>query len=268
MEKAKRECMQMEPAFDFPGHGDGPQNPFLRPNNNNPFAKLTKGGDFSDLQSLWRTKRDASEGLVDVDEDDFYEFLQQVQDHRHHKTNSMGNLTCVLQKIGQLTEDMEVNMEYYTTALTAEEAEYGFTFDVEGSAATIPNGELRSRPSTTTATRWLRAGLPPPSTGAPCTGCSDARCSSSSVLTGLRGGCALRPSSWRTWRRSTDLRATRRPKRGSPALDCQRTSTTPLPSLLLSCRTLCLRRRSSLKGSSGTSTATAASSVTNKQTWM
>merc|ERR1719400_144114 len=50
MEKAKRECMQMEPAFDFPGHGDGPQNPFLRPNNN-PFEKLTKGGDFSDPQN-------------------------------------------------------------------------------------------------------------------------------------------------------------------------------------------------------------------------
>merc|ERR1712130_435763 len=32
----------MEPAFDFPGHGDGPQNPFLRPNNN-PFEKLTRG---------------------------------------------------------------------------------------------------------------------------------------------------------------------------------------------------------------------------------
>merc|ERR1712032_191194 len=90
MEKAKRECMQMEPAFDFPGHGDGPRNPFLRPNSN-PFEKLTRGGDFSDLQ-----------------------------------------------KIGQLTEDMEVNIEYYTTALTAEEAEYGFTFDVEGSAAKDP----------------------------------------------------------------------------------------------------------------------------------
>merc|ERR1712032_1009791 len=30
------------------------------------------------------------------------------------------------------------NIEYYTTALTAEEAEYGFTFDVEGSAAKDP----------------------------------------------------------------------------------------------------------------------------------
>merc|ERR1712032_552269 len=49
------------------------------------------------------------------------------------------------------------------------------------------------------------------------------------------------------------------PLRGSPALDCRRTSTTPPPSLLLSCRTLCLKRRSSLKGSSGTSTVTSSS---------
>merc|ERR1712142_866612 len=46
IEKARRECMQMEPAFDLPGNGNGPQNPFLRPNNN-PFEV----GDFSDLQS-------------------------------------------------------------------------------------------------------------------------------------------------------------------------------------------------------------------------
>merc|ERR1712032_1167024 len=52
-----------------------------------------------DMENAKRTKRDASEGLVNVDEEDFYEFLQQVQDHRHLKTNSMGNLTCVLQKI-------------------------------------------------------------------------------------------------------------------------------------------------------------------------
>merc|ERR1719222_66609 len=116
MEKAKRECMQMEPAFDLPGHGEGPQNPFLRPNNN-PFEKLTRGGDFSDLQSLWRNKREASEGLVDVDEDDFYE---------------------VLQKCGQLTEDMEINMDFYAAALRAEEPENGFTWDAEGSAAKDP----------------------------------------------------------------------------------------------------------------------------------
>ena len=138
IEKARRECAQMESTFDLPGHGDdGPQNPFLRPNNN-PFEKLTNGGDFSDLQSLWRTKREASEGLLDVDEDDFYEFLKQVKDHRHLKSNSLGNLTCVLQKTGQLTEDMEINMDWYAAALRAEEPETGFTWDAEGAAATDP----------------------------------------------------------------------------------------------------------------------------------
>ena len=137
MEKAKRECMQMEPAFDIPGPGNGPQNPFLRPNNN-PFEKLTKGGDFSDLQSLWRTKREANEGLLDVDEYDFFEFIKQVKGFRHLKRNSMGNLTCVLQKCGQLTEDMEINMDFYAAALRAEEPENGFTWDAEGSAAKDP----------------------------------------------------------------------------------------------------------------------------------
>ena len=138
IEKARRECAQMESTFHLPSHGDDrPQNPFLRPNNN-PFEKLTKGGDFSDLQSLWRSKRDASEGLLDVDEDDFYEYLQQVNDHKHFKHNAMGNLTCVLQKTGQLTEDMEINMDWYAAALRAEEPETGFTWDVEGAAATDP----------------------------------------------------------------------------------------------------------------------------------
>merc|ERR1711872_319802 len=79
MEKAKRECMQMEPMFDFPGHGEGVQNPFLRPNNN-PFEKLTRGGDFSDLQSLWRSKREASQGLVDVDEENLETFYGSESD--------------------------------------------------------------------------------------------------------------------------------------------------------------------------------------------
>merc|ERR550534_2050232 len=44
IEKARRECAQMESTFHLPGHGDDrPQNPFLRPNNS-PFEKLTNGG--------------------------------------------------------------------------------------------------------------------------------------------------------------------------------------------------------------------------------
>merc|ERR1712076_6981 len=234
MEKAKIECMQMEPAFDFPGHGDGPQNPFLRPNNN-PFEKLTKGGDFSDLQSLWRTKRDASEGLVDVDEDDFYEFLQQVNDHKHYKRNAMGNLTCVLQKCGQLTEDMEINMDWYATALRAEEPETGFTWDVEGSAVTDP--EWREKIATAyedcheLAESWPATSL------------------------------NRRPIT-RMFRRQM-----RRLQSRSPPSACQKTSMTPPPSLWPSSTTLSLRRRSLLKGSSGTSTGTPTCKQRNSSEW-
>merc|ERR1712037_166282 len=77
-------------------------------------------------------------GKQNVDEDDFYEYLQQVNDHKHFKHNAMGNLTCVLQKTGQLTEDMEINMDWYAAALRAEEPETGFTWNAEGAAATDP----------------------------------------------------------------------------------------------------------------------------------
>merc|ERR1719239_1300319 len=247
MEKAKRECMQMEPAFDLPGHSEGPQNPFLRPNNN-PFEKLTRGGDFSDLQSLWRNKREASEGLVDVDEDDFYEFLQQVNDHRHYKQNAMGNLTCVLQKCGQLTEDMEINMDFYAAALRAEEPENGFTWDAEGSAAKDP--EWREKIATAyedcheLAESWPATSL------------------NRRPMTRMFGRqmiffkCADRTER-RTCRPSMGPRATRRlPSRSLPSA-CRKTSTTLPPSPSPSSTTLSLRRRSSSRGSSGTSTGTA-----------
>merc|ERR1712008_647403 len=51
----------------------------------------------------------------------------------------MSNLTCVLQKMTMLTEDMEVNMEFYTTGLTGEtDPELGLAFDDEESVAIDP----------------------------------------------------------------------------------------------------------------------------------
>merc|ERR1712130_906254 len=163
----------------------------------------------------------------------------------------MGNLTCVLQKCGQLTEDMEINMDWYATALRAEEPETGFTWDVEGSAVT-------SSP---------RAGLQPPSTGGPSPGCSDARRSSSSALTGPRDVSAQRPSFLRTWRPSMGRRAMRRLQSRSPPSACQKTSMTLPPSLWPSSTTLSLWRRSLLKGSSGTSTGTPTCKQRNSSEW-
>merc|ERR1712226_715375 len=255
IEKARRECMQMEPAFDLPGHGNGPQNPFLRPNNN-PFEKLTEGGDFSDLQSLWRTKREAREGLLDVDEDDFYEFIQQVKDHRHLRRNSMSNLTCVLQKIGQLTDDMEVNLEYYTTALTAEEAEFGFTWDVEGSAAIDPEWRAKiareyndcyemaqSLPAISLNRNPFHRIFGRQKAFFNCADRTERRvCTEAQLLENLE--------------QFYGSERARRLRKGLPASAFRKTSTTPPPSLWSSFKMLSLRRRSSLKGSSGTLTET------------
>ena len=135
-EGAKRECMQMEPTIDTPEFGL-PTNPFS-PLTNNPFTKLQSGGDVSELKSLWRSKR-AVEGILKPDNEDLYDFLQNVADHREMKRNKMSNLTCVLQKMTMLTEDMEVNMEFYTTALTGEtDPELGLAFDDEESVAIDP----------------------------------------------------------------------------------------------------------------------------------
>merc|ERR1712083_437467 len=79
---------------------------------------------------------------------------------------------------------------------------------------------------------------------------------STSALIEPRGGCALRPSFWRTWRPSTAQRATRRPPRGSPLSGFPKTSTTLPPSLSPSSPTPSQRRRSLLRGSSGISTGT------------
>merc|ERR1739848_392961 len=135
-EAAKRECMQMEPTIDTPEFGL-PTNPFS-PLTNNPFRKLQSGGDINELTSLWRSKR-AVEGILKPDNEDLYDFLQDVAEHREMKRNKMGNLTCVLMKMKMLTEDMEVNMEFYTTGLTGEtDPELGLSFDDEESEAVDP----------------------------------------------------------------------------------------------------------------------------------
>ena len=56
--------------------------------------------------SLWRTKRDT--GLVNVDEDDFMEFLEDLGDFKSDMASKMGNLTCVLTELKLLTPEMKV----------------------------------------------------------------------------------------------------------------------------------------------------------------
>ena len=107
IEAAKKSCLQQEPALDLAP----PLNPF---SSNNIFEKLQAGG------SLWRNKRGAGDegGILDLDDNMFYEFVQQVREHKEDKMAMMGNLTCVLTKLKMLTPEREINIEFYTTYLT------------------------------------------------------------------------------------------------------------------------------------------------------
>jgi hypothetical protein len=149
MEGAKAECMQMESPFDHAMLG--PRiNPFtsspMMNRANNIFAQL-KSGDHSQLQSLWRSKREANRGILQPDEDDLWEFLGQVGDFKSGMMSKMGNLTCVMQKMKMLKEDRSINIDHYTTGLnTDEEALTADGFEiVEGSAVADP--EFRQKMS-------------------------------------------------------------------------------------------------------------------------
>ena len=143
LEAAKKQCMQTEPSLE-PVNLLSKTNPFSALTNN-PFAALRTGGDLSKLPSLWRTRRSAdSQGVIGVSDRQFYEFLEEVQDHRHGVASRMSNLTCVMRQTKMLTEENEINLASYTTDLTEEsEDEEGAVFDEEGTAAVDPEWRQR-----------------------------------------------------------------------------------------------------------------------------
>ena len=92
--------------------------------------RMVMTGDFT------RSKRQVEE-LAELGET-VEEFVQQYGDFQEDWAVKMGNLSCVLVEIQWLKEDMTVNMDFWTTALTGPAVEGGFEFDVEGAAATDP----------------------------------------------------------------------------------------------------------------------------------
>jgi len=106
IEGAMEKCMQLAPAFNLL--------------NMLPTSDYTRGTPFDNIQfsnlenlvSLWRTKRDT--GLVNVDEDDFMEFLEDLGDFKSDMASKMGNLTCVLTELKLLTPEMKINIEEFT----------------------------------------------------------------------------------------------------------------------------------------------------------
>lgn len=122
IEESIEKCMQLAPAFNVIN---------LLPNNNvfssaslsSPFKNL-EFSNLDKLTSLWRSKRDT--GLVNVDEDDFVEFLDDVGEFKNNMVAKVGNLSCVLTDLKLLTPELKINIEEYTK--DASEVE-GFNLD-------------------------------------------------------------------------------------------------------------------------------------------
>jgi len=115
LQKASVKCMQMEPSFDVEAELKPQRNPFaslIAPKN--PFTSLLNN-DFENLQSLWRNKRAAApeEGFLMASEADLIDFLQDYQAWGEDFVTSVGNMTCVMQEMGYLTEEREINMDHY-----------------------------------------------------------------------------------------------------------------------------------------------------------
>merc|ERR1712243_465211 len=72
---------------------------------------------------MGRNKRSAepTTGILQPDEDDFMEFLDDVDDFKEGMATKLGNLTCVLTEMKMLTPELKVNIEEYTKDWTEEE---------------------------------------------------------------------------------------------------------------------------------------------------
>jgi len=118
--EATDKCMQLAPAYDLVELLKPLNNPFttLPGTVNNPFQKLTSFQNVNQLTSLWRSKRQASSGLLNADQNDFIEFLEDFGEFKEGIATKMGNLTCVLTEMKLLTPDLKINIEEYTKPVT------------------------------------------------------------------------------------------------------------------------------------------------------
>merc|ERR1711874_548369 len=80
-----------------------------------------------------RNKRQA-DGLIEVTEEDFAEFLGDFSDFKDGVASKMSNLTCVLSKMNMLDADYQVNLNMLETL-------YGSTDNFDWSSYGLPNNK-------------------------------------------------------------------------------------------------------------------------------
>jgi len=61
-----------------------------------------------------RQRRQATDGLLETDEEDFQEFLDDFEDYKADMGTKLGNLTCVMTKMQMLDSSLQVNLAEYT----------------------------------------------------------------------------------------------------------------------------------------------------------
>jgi len=138
--KAQETCMQLAPAYDLIDILTPQNNPFttLPGSVSSPFRKLQDLQNLDQLTSLWRSKREASNGLLNPDQGDFYDFLEDFGDYKEGIAAKMGNLTCVLTEMEFLTSDLKINIEAYIEPLADSEG-----FNLEESFGKDPEWSMK-----------------------------------------------------------------------------------------------------------------------------
>merc|ERR1712098_796051 len=111
MIKCTEKCMQQEPSFDVAAELMPQKNPFAPlVQQKNPIKPLLS----NNCEALWRNKRSASgSGFLEATQADLIDFLQDYKMWGEDLVTSIGNMTCVMQEMGLLTKDREINMEHY-----------------------------------------------------------------------------------------------------------------------------------------------------------
>merc|ERR1712130_702710 len=109
------------------------QNPlnrlFKKANNRNPLASLLSRNSIGNSaqhawNSLFRTRRQAEEGLLEIDEAaELEKFLKDYDEFKTDIGSMIGNLTCVLTKMDMLDSALQVNLKLRKT-LAGEDPEW------------------------------------------------------------------------------------------------------------------------------------------------
>jgi len=94
---------------------------FNNANSRNPLSALLSRSSIGNSaqhawDSLFRSKRQASEGLLEIDEAaELEQFLEDYDEFKTDIGSMIGNLTCVLTKLDMLDSALQVNLKLWTT---------------------------------------------------------------------------------------------------------------------------------------------------------